>query len=119
MGEDVFGIITDFTNDTLNELIRQCVDEYALIPWQDTSCGYGCSDHASWYDGTCCTTVVLVALGRHAADSNRRTEYGYRSAFPFETPFYDMCVTRGPAVLCVALIDTHELVVAMVRGTHM
>ena len=51
MGEDVFGIITDFTNDTLNELIRQCVDEYALIPWQDTSCGYGCSDHASWYDG--------------------------------------------------------------------
>lgn len=66
MGEDVFGIITDFTNDTLNELIRQCVDEYALIPWQDTSCGYGCSDHASW------------------------TEYGYRSAFPFETPFYDI-----------------------------
>merc|ERR1712137_915234 len=47
-GENVVGIVTDNTDDSLNEFLRQLVDAYALIPWVNTVCGYGCSDHASW-----------------------------------------------------------------------
>jgi len=64
-GQPVIGIVTDFTNATLTQFIRQCVEAYSDLPWVDTKCGYGCSDHASW------------------------TQYGYRAAFPFETPFGD------------------------------
>jgi len=57
------GIITDFTNANLTAFFRILVDTYSLLEWQNSQCGYGCSDHASF---------------------NRS---GYRSAFPFETPF--------------------------------
>jgi len=57
------GIITDFTNSNLTSFFRVLVDTYSLLEWQNSVCGYGCSDHASW------------------------TRSGYRSAFPFETPF--------------------------------
>eukprot|EP01113_Clastostelium_recurvatum_P036859 TRINITY_DN5323_c0_g1_i1.p1 TRINITY_DN5323_c0_g1~~TRINITY_DN5323_c0_g1_i1.p1 ORF type:complete len:362 (-),score=62.88 TRINITY_DN5323_c0_g1_i1:75-1160(-) len=57
------GIITDFTNVNLTAFMRILVDTYTELNWQDSTCGYGCSDHASW------------------------TRNGYRSAFPFEAPF--------------------------------
>jgi len=43
------GTITDFTNPALTTFIRAVTDEYSLTPWQNTACGYGCSDHASWF----------------------------------------------------------------------
>jgi len=43
------GTVTDFTNPALTTFIRAITDEYSLTPWQNTACGYGCSDHASWF----------------------------------------------------------------------
>lgn len=61
--ENVIGVVTDQVSDDLTQFTRQLVDAYCLIPWMDTVCGYGCSDHASW------------------------TANGYRSTFPFESQF--------------------------------
>jgi len=45
----VIGTITDFTNPQLTAFVRNLAAEYATINWQNTACGYGCSDHASWF----------------------------------------------------------------------
>jgi len=60
-----FGIITDYTDADLSEFIRQLVPVYTNLPWANTRCGYGCSDHASW---------------------NRA---GFRACIPFEGLFGD------------------------------
>jgi leucyl aminopeptidase len=57
------GIITDYVNPELTEFLRVLAKAYSSFPIENSKCGYGCSDHASW---------------------NR---YGYRSAFPFEGIF--------------------------------
>ncbi len=48
--EPYLALITDYTDATLNELAKQLIDEYVGMPWQESECGYGCSDHASWYE---------------------------------------------------------------------
>ncbi|KAJ3086253.1 Leucine aminopeptidase 1 [Quaeritorhiza haematococci] len=63
--KEVIGISTDFVDPELTGFLRKLTDEYCAIPWIDTKCGYGCSDHASW---------------------NRA---GYPSAFTFEAAFND------------------------------
>jgi len=55
-------IITDFTDSGQNEFVRLLVDQYATASWVDSSCGYACSDHASW------------------------TRAGFPASFPFEAP---------------------------------
>jgi len=57
------GIITDYVNPELTEFLRIVARAYSSYPIENSKCGYGCSDHASW------------------------TKYGYRSAFPFEGIF--------------------------------
>jgi len=42
------GIVTDYTDASLNSFLRIVVDEYCTSNWKDLTCGYGCSDHASW-----------------------------------------------------------------------
>ena len=41
--------IVDFTNPDLTAFVRILIDTYCSIPWADSRCGYGCSDHASWF----------------------------------------------------------------------
>ncbi|KAF9913820.1 hypothetical protein BX616_009528 [Lobosporangium transversale] len=55
-----FAIITDYVDPELTALIRLYAKTYTNIGVRDSSCGYGCSDHASWY------------------------RYGYRSSFAIE-----------------------------------
>jgi len=43
------GTITDFTNPALTTFIRALVTEYTSTRWQNTQCGYACSDHGSWF----------------------------------------------------------------------
>ena len=62
-GVERFGLVTDFTDPTQNDFIKLLVDEYADIPYEESVCGYACSDHAS---------------------ANRN---GFPSSFLFETPF--------------------------------
>jgi len=57
------GVITDFVDPTLTAFLRKVCTAYADIPFVDTRCGYGCSDHASW------------------------TRAGYPACFPFEGAF--------------------------------
>ncbi|KAK2836925.1 hypothetical protein FQN49_006582 [Arthroderma sp. PD_2] len=46
-GPEQFGLITDNTNQELNEFCKMIVEQYASIPIVETECGYACSDHAS------------------------------------------------------------------------
>lgn len=60
-----YGIVVDYVDDDLTELIRVYAREYGDIPVHETKCGYACSDHASW------------------------AKAGYRSAFAIEGDFSD------------------------------
>ncbi|KAM5345945.1 hypothetical protein ACJ41O_011806 [Fusarium nematophilum] len=62
-GVERFGLVTDFTDPGQNEFLKVLIDEYADIPYEESTCGYACSDHAS---------------------ANRN---GFPSSFLFETPF--------------------------------
>lgn len=55
------GIVTDYTDQALSELITNMVPNYTDLQANPFECGYGCSDHASW------------------------NEYGFPSAFAFES----------------------------------
>jgi leucyl aminopeptidase len=54
------GVITDYSDRDLTRFLKQVITEYTNLPVGDTSCGYGCSDHASY------------------------TKAGYRSCFAIE-----------------------------------
>jgi len=41
-------ITSDFTSSQLNAFVRLLVEAYSDIPAGVNTCGYGCSDHASW-----------------------------------------------------------------------
>jgi leucyl aminopeptidase len=57
-------VYTDFTNSVQNQFIRDLVTTYLpTLAQGNSSCGYGCSDHASW------------------------TDQGYAASFPFEAIF--------------------------------
>ncbi|KAF9932794.1 Leucine aminopeptidase 1 [Linnemannia zychae] len=60
-----YGIVVDYVDPELTELIRVYAGEYGDIPVRNTKCGYACSDHASW------------------------AKAGYRSAFAIEGDFSD------------------------------
>lgn len=55
--------ISDNVNPELTQFLTKVQDTYVKKPWKTTKCGYACSDHASW------------------------TRAGYKSVFPFESPF--------------------------------
>ncbi|KAJ3411643.1 hypothetical protein HDV05_001908 [Chytridiales sp. JEL 0842] len=43
-------IITDFTDPALTSFLKTLVETYIEdAPWKDRTCGYACSDHASWF----------------------------------------------------------------------
>jgi leucyl aminopeptidase len=61
--EDII-LVDDYTSPELTTFLADLVDEYQpTLLWAYTTCGYGCSDHASW--------------------SNR----GYPAAFPLEAKY--------------------------------
>lgn len=48
-GELVIGSMTDFTSAWLRDYLKATNDIYVGARIVDDECGYGCSDHASWY----------------------------------------------------------------------
>lgn len=58
-------MIDDHVDAGLTRFTGRLIDEYVKVPWSAGSCGYGCSDHASW------------------------DKSGFASAFPFESPIED------------------------------
>jgi len=57
---DEVGVMNDLVDPTLTGFVKILIDSYTVFTWYERTCGYGCSDHASW------------------------TRNGYRSSFPFE-----------------------------------
>ncbi|KAG7661064.1 LAP1 [[Candida] subhashii] len=45
--EPHFGLITDYTSVELNNFLKLLINTYNSIPYQESSCGYACSDHRS------------------------------------------------------------------------
>jgi leucyl aminopeptidase len=43
------GLVTDNTNAAQNQFIRDLMTTYAKVTYTNTTCGYGCSDHAAWH----------------------------------------------------------------------
>lgn len=62
-GVERFGLITDWTDPAQNDYLKLLIGNFTSIPYQESQCGYACSDHAS---------------------ANRN---GFPSSFVFETPF--------------------------------
>lgn len=58
-------VFTDYTDKGLSNYVAKLIDTYVQVPVDYSSCGYGCSDHASW------------------------TEEGIPAAFPCESNFED------------------------------
>ncbi|KAI9326246.1 hypothetical protein DFJ73DRAFT_909133, partial [Zopfochytrium polystomum] len=56
-------VMTDFVDPALTRFLKALVETYAGVGWTETSCGFACSDHASW------------------------TKAGFPSAFMFESEF--------------------------------
>ncbi len=59
-------LLTDNVNAELNTYLKKLINEYVKRPIGETTCGYGCSDHASWSDK------------------------GYAASAPFESSFKTM-----------------------------
>lgn len=43
-------VFTDYTDKSLSNYVAKLIDTYVHVPVDYSSCGYGCSDHASWND---------------------------------------------------------------------
>jgi leucyl aminopeptidase len=63
--QEVFGLITDYVDPSLTNFVAELANVYSDLPVSRSTCGYACSDHASWYKA------------------------GYPSSFPFEAAFGD------------------------------
>ncbi len=48
-GEQVVGLVTDYTSPWLRDILTSINDTYVKARLVDDECGYGCSDHASWH----------------------------------------------------------------------
>ncbi|KAI8813649.1 hypothetical protein BJ742DRAFT_672451 [Cladochytrium replicatum] len=46
---EVIGVSTDFVDPPFSKYVKLLVETYGGVKAVDTKCGYGCSDHASWY----------------------------------------------------------------------
>ena len=46
-----FSLIDDYTNADLRTFVGNLIDTYQpTLSWSTSTCGYGCSDHASWHN---------------------------------------------------------------------
>ena len=62
-------MMTDYTNAAQNEFLGNLIDEYIKLSWGYDKCGYGCSDHASWYSQGFPASIPFEAK---KGDMNRR-----------------------------------------------
>lgn len=63
-GDMTISNVTDFTSPWLHDLIKQLNQTYVGLNIVDDKCGYGCSDHASWYHQGFSTAVPFESTTR-------------------------------------------------------
>ncbi|MCE9667001.1 M20/M25/M40 family metallo-hydrolase [Myxococcus stipitatus] len=57
------GLMTDYTNAAQNTFVTNLIAAYIPgMTWQNSVCGYGCSDHASWHAAGYATSMPFEAL---------------------------------------------------------
>jgi leucyl aminopeptidase len=61
--ENTITFMTDFVDSNLTGFLQKLTAKYLTVKWGTSKCGYGCSDHASWFRS------------------------GYSAAIPFESKF--------------------------------
>ncbi|RHY97081.1 hypothetical protein DYB31_015486 [Aphanomyces astaci] len=49
-GTKVISLTDDFTSLPLNQFLEVCITTYLTTKVSHNTCGYGCSDHASWFN---------------------------------------------------------------------
>ena len=64
--EDI-ALMDDYTNSDLNAFIGNLIDTYQpSLLWTYSTCGYGCSDHASWHNRGFPASIPFEArMGQH------------------------------------------------------
>lgn len=67
-GEMVLGSMTDFTSPWLRGYLNEINSAYLKIQIVEDKCGYGCSDHASWYRQGYPTLMPFEATMRNMND---------------------------------------------------
>ncbi|XP_021945455.1 leucine aminopeptidase 1 [Folsomia candida] len=85
-GRDEIGIYTDNVNAQVTAFLRLLVDGYCTYTWVNKTCGYGCSDHASW------------------------TSYGFPAGFPAEVVFHPRMHSVGDNFASVGFTQVNEYV---------
>lgn len=63
LGEAAFRFIGDFVSMSLTRFEQTLVDAYCDNTWEDSECGYACSDHASWHDVGVPSSFPIEAVG--------------------------------------------------------
>ncbi len=82
-GEMVLGSMTDFTSPWLRDYLKAANETYLHIQIVEDECGYGCSDHASWYRQGYPTLMPFEATMRtinsrmHSADDRVTPEMSF------------------------------------------
>jgi leucyl aminopeptidase len=56
------GMITDNTNAAQNQFVTNLLDTYGIATWANSTCGYACSDHASWTQNGYAASMPFEAL---------------------------------------------------------
>ncbi|KAK7695698.1 hypothetical protein QCA50_000334 [Cerrena zonata] len=79
------GVITDYVDLSLTEFHKQLIDEYLDIPWVETKCGYGCSDHASWNKAKYPSVFTIESAFENHSPNIHSTKdtYDYSDEFSF------------------------------------
>jgi len=49
-GQALIGLITDYTSASLNSFLKLAINGYLQIGFIESTCGYACSDHASFHN---------------------------------------------------------------------
>ncbi len=68
-GELVIGDMTDFTSVWLRDILKELNTHYVGARFKEDKCGYGCSDHASWYKNGFPTAIPFEATMRTMNDN--------------------------------------------------
>lgn len=65
-GRERFGLITDYVDADLNNFLRLVIGNYTDIQYEESTCGYACSDHASAFRSNYPSAFVFeTAFGNH------------------------------------------------------
>lgn len=67
-------LMTDYVSKDLTNYLKTLIETYVKVPVKTSRCGYGCSDHASWFKGGFNASFPFEAEMGHDDPDNHSTE---------------------------------------------